>query len=427
MADLKVTDLSIFSGDLADGDLVHVVDVSDTTQDPDGSSFGLEVSKIYDYVLDKLEDFTVSDETTDGERGLVPQPLMTEQSYFLNAGEGWKPLSLVDLPNINSDTLLGRVSGGGGDIEEITISDFVQGLLAISGSSSFRSYIDAQENLSGLSIFTATVATDDKVLIQDTSGSNNLRTVTPQNILDLLTFTDTDDLDLTRSTNAISGVLKKEFISAKTDTVINASDEIIFGDATDSGNLKKDTVRGILDLVPAGVPAGSVTGYAGATLPSGWLWADGSVISRTTYADLFTAIGTQYGAGDGSTTFALPDLRGRVIAGKDNMDNSVGTGGGDAGRLTSGSKAGVDGDTLGANGGVEEHLLTVAESGLRNHQHPVSSSTASNTQGGGGATRVTSVGASTGTVNAIYGTGWNALEDHTNVQPTLVLNYIIKI
>lgn len=64
-----------------------------------------------------------------------------------------------------------------------------------------------------------------------------------------------------------------------------------------------------------GAPTGSVMPYAGSTAPTGWLICDGSAISRTTYADLFAVIGTTYGAGDGSTTFKLPDFTDRVIQG----------------------------------------------------------------------------------------------------------------
>ncbi len=70
------------------------------------------------------------------------------------------------------------------------------------------------------------------------------------------------------------------------------------------------------DLIVSGninqIPSGTIMMYGGATLPAdaGWLIADGSAISRTTYAELFGAIGTTYGAGDGSTTFNLPDFRG---------------------------------------------------------------------------------------------------------------------
>ena len=65
------------------------------------------------------------------------------------------------------------------------------------------------------------------------------------------------------------------------------------------------------------VPPGMVLPFAGAAAPEGFLLCDGSAVSRTTYGDLFAAIGTAYGAGDGSTTFNLPDLRGRVAAGRE--------------------------------------------------------------------------------------------------------------
>ncbi len=68
------------------------------------------------------------------------------------------------------------------------------------------------------------------------------------------------------------------------------------------------------------VPVGSMQPFGGTTglVPSGWLLCDGTAISRTTYADLFAIIGTNYGAGDGATTFNLPDLRGRFLRGTDN-------------------------------------------------------------------------------------------------------------
>ena len=65
------------------------------------------------------------------------------------------------------------------------------------------------------------------------------------------------------------------------------------------------------------VPAGFVMAFAHATIPSGWLECNGAAISRTTYADLFSTIGTYYGTGDGSSTFNIPDLRGQFIRGWD--------------------------------------------------------------------------------------------------------------
>jgi|TARA_R110000824_G_scaffold33263_1_gene106647 microcystin-dependent protein len=65
------------------------------------------------------------------------------------------------------------------------------------------------------------------------------------------------------------------------------------------------------------VPAGAVNSFAMSAVPTGWLSCNGSLVSRTTYSGLFSAVGTTYGAGDGSTTFALPDLRGEFIRGFD--------------------------------------------------------------------------------------------------------------
>ena len=67
----------------------------------------------------------------------------------------------------------------------------------------------------------------------------------------------------------------------------------------------------------ASTPTGAVSAFAMNSAPTGWLKANGSAVSRTTYANLFTAIGTLYGVGDGSTTFNLPDLRGEFIRGFD--------------------------------------------------------------------------------------------------------------
>lgn len=111
---------------------------------------------------------------------------------------------------------------------------------------------------------------------------------------------------------------------------------------------------------PQAMPIGAVMDYAGSTAPSFWLFAYGQNVSRTTYAALFAVLGTTYGVGDASTTFGLPDLRGRIVAGKDDM------GGTSANRLTD-QTGGVDGDTLGDTGGAETHVLTSAQ--LAAHTH----------------------------------------------------------
>lgn len=131
---------------------------------------------------------------------------------------------------------------------------------------------------------------------------------------------------------------------------------LVYTDGTDVFSVANNNV----------VPVGTVSDYAGLTAPAGWLFLHGQAVSRTTYAPLFAVLGTTYGAGDGTTTFNLPDGRGRVIAGQDDM------GGTSANRLT-GLSGGVDGDTLGAAGGAESHALTSSE--LAVHTHAIGGST----------------------------------------------------
>lgn len=78
------------------------------------------------------------------------------------------------------------------------------------------------------------------------------------------------------------------------------------------------------------VPIGSVQGFAGSTAPTGYLWCRGQAVSRTTYADLFAVIGTTYGDGDGSTTFNLPALGGKVPVGANSSTWTLGDTGGSA-------------------------------------------------------------------------------------------------
>lgn len=147
-------------------------------------------------------------------------------------------------------------------------------------------------------------------------------------------------------------------------------------------------------------PIGAISEYAGATAPTNWLICDGSAISRTTYADLFNVIGTRYGTGDGSTTFNLPDLRGRVPVGLDNND--------------------TDFDTLGNTGGEKTHTLTISE--MPNHVHNLKTSNQTGNHSDGfihnGSYELSNEGMST------KDTGGG--QAHNNLQPYIVQNYIIK-
>lgn len=165
-------------------------------------------------------------------------------------------------------------------------------------------------------------------------------------------------------------------------------------------------------------PVGSILDYAGAAAPTGWLLCYGQSLLRATYADLFTAIGTLFGAADG-THFNLPDLRGRVVAGQDDM------GGSSANRLTNpaSTTGGVDGDVLGGTGGVETHVLTTAQ--LAAHSHPPGSTGSSFVQAGGGASAAIPITGASYNTTATTGTTGSG-DAHNNVQPTLILNKIIK-
>ena len=109
----------------------------------------------------------------------------------------------------------------------------------------------------------------------------------------------------------------------------------------------------------ARVPTGVVLPFASDTAPSGWLFCYGQAVSRSTYAALWNVIGDKYGAGDGSTTFNLPDLRGRMPLGKDNMGGSA------ANRVTA-TQAG----NLGQASGAQTHTLSVAEMPAHSHGMP---------------------------------------------------------
>ncbi len=173
--------------------------------------------------------------------------------------------------------------------------------------------------------------------------------------------------------------------------------------------------------VSASLPSGTVVPFAGSSAPTGYLLAQGQAVSRSTYSDLFSAIGTTYGSGDGSSTFNLPDLRGRVVAGKDDM------GGSSANRLTD-QTGGLNGDTLGDTGGSETHTLTEAQ--LAAHTHGAGSYTAlfpgdgTQSTAGGTGNRGTQ-GGSNLTVSGTSGSTGSG-SAHNNVQPTIILNYIIK-
>lgn len=181
------------------------------------------------------------------------------------------------------------------------------------------------------------------------------------------------------------------------------------------------------------IPPGTIVMTGRSTAPTGWLTCNGDAVDRTTYATLYAAIGETFGPGNGSTTFNLPDMRGRVAAGV-----GTGTGGG-----ASGTGAPTGGSALAAVAlagwfGANDVTLTSAQ--IPAHTHPITDPGHSHSQNGGTGgpfSQETAVGnfdtptststntdsATTGiTVNNNTGGGGS----HTNVQPTVGLNFIIR-
>lgn len=220
--------------------------------------------------------------------------------------------------------------------------------------------------------------------------------------------------------------------------VNDPQDEDLWGDYLNDGLDIIDSTMASISGGTGGVPAGCGMDYWGTSAPSGWLFAYGQAVSRTTYAALFAAIGTTFGAGDGSTTFNLPDKRGRSSFGKDDM------GGTSANRLTNQS-GGVNGDVLGAVGGAETHTLTTAE--LAAHSHTGTTDSSGSHSHGFSinySPTITASGTNAATTSANAGTlPWTtaAAGDHThtfttansgsgsahnNIPPAIICNYIIK-
>jgi microcystin-dependent protein len=183
-------------------------------------------------------------------------------------------------------------------------------------------------------------------------------------------------------------------------------------------------------LLGSVIPPGSVTSFAGPTAPAGWLLCDGSAVSRTTYADLFAAIGTTYGIGDDFTTFNLPDTRGRVQVGKDDM------GGPPANRITV-AGSGINGTVLGEAGGAQTHTLITAELSVHTHiqnSHvhnlPTSTGTSSTSYTLTDSSFNQSVRNTTPDVDVYATTATNqntgSGSAHQNTQPSIIFNHIIK-
>lgn len=175
-----------------------------------------------------------------------------------------------------------------------------------------------------------------------------------------------------------------------------AVDDVVIIDDTSDSETKKMAVDQLLKLI---IPTGLITPFGGPSAPDGFLLCDGAAVSRTTYADLFAVIGESYGAGDGSNTFNLPDLQGRVPVGLDTGQTEF--------------------NTLGKTGG---HKL------MQSHAHDL----VNNTEGWVSANSGTSMSGyvlqttNSGNFRRRISTVSVGGGDSQNLQPYAVTNYLIK-
>lgn len=186
---------------------------------------------------------------------------------------------------------------------------------------------------------------------------------------------------------------------------------------------------------PYNLPLGGAIDYFGSVAPnSSLVFPYGQAISRTTYATLFSLFGIAYGAGDGSTTFNIPDIRGRVIAGKDDM------GGAAAARLSGTSITSGGATTLGGSGGGETRTLVTGNlppytpagtitNGSISISHNAAAANSSSTGGGGfqcGGSNA-SIGASQAASTFTGSAQGGMSTPFAVVQPTIVANKVLRI
>ena len=162
-------------------------------------------------------------------------------------------------------------------------------------------------------------------------------------------------------------------------------------------------------------PIGEIKMWPTTTAPSKFLLCAGQAVSRTGYSALFAVLGTQFGAGDGTTTFNVPDLRGRFPLGLDNM------GGTSANRVTDAAA-----DTMGGSGGAETVTLTAAQLPAHNHDLYREQGSSGGALAGGvsintAANRTVAPAWTSGYAQSPAGGG----TAHPNIPPYLAINFII--
>lgn len=287
----------------------------------------------------------------------------------------------LTVPTVNKDYIVENATTGGFDV---TVKTAAGTGIAVKPSTKRAVYADATNVVEAISGFGA------------------------------LTATTVNGLTVTTSTGTLTVASGKTFTSSNTITLVGT-------DATSYN----------LDTIVAASPPGLVFPYAGSTEPTGFLLCNGQSVLRATYAALFAVISTTYGSVDG-THFNVPDMRGRVAAGSDSMGVSA------AGRLTATTMT-PDGTSLNSVGGTQTNTASTSSSGSNainfgaGWQGQTSGAWSGSSPAASGANfdALTTASASnitiTQPINANFNIAVSGVSSaFSDVQPTIILNYLIK-
>lgn len=239
------------------------------------------------------------------------------------------------------------------------------------------------------------VSTDTFTIVRTQEGSSARTVVVGDQISANITGRTLNDAE-----NPVAGVTGGT-LPASTDVV---AVDVLEISATDTLEIPATST---LEVEPVINPlVGEIKMFGGSQIPAGWFLCDGSTVSRTTYSGLFRVIGTTFGVGDGSTTFTLPDFRGRIPIG-------VGTG----------TATGATAQTLGSQptsgaGGEQTHVQALAELAAHNHTATLVAQGQTRNYAAGGTDAGIASGLTTSTTGS--STAMNILP------PVSVVNFIIR-